>query len=130
MTLIILIIEVRDHSDAIRTANRQSVASRYEAIVLERTANEELARIMTKADSELELTSEETLQYYRFFERSEGEPSGGISSVPRREVGRRLFRCKGGQYGFRSLFSQYGGARGVSNLESRWSNDGRVRRMV
>ena len=63
VTLIFLILEVKANTDATLAANRQSLASRTEAMLLVQSTSPDIARLMTKARSDEEFTDEER---YRF----------------------------------------------------------------
>jgi len=51
VTLVFVIVEIRENTEAIRSSNRQSLASRGEQHMLARTESPELAQIVEKATS-------------------------------------------------------------------------------
>jgi len=63
VTLIFLIIEVNANTNATLAANRQSLASRTEALLLAQSTSPDIARLAIKARNDDELTEEERYQY-------------------------------------------------------------------
>lgn len=62
-TVIVLIFEVRGGTEATLAANRQSLASRTEELLITLATSPDLLRIRIKAENNIELTDVEELQY-------------------------------------------------------------------
>lgn len=63
VTLIFLIVEVNANTNATLAANRQSLASRTEALLLAQSTSPDIARLVTKARNDEEFTEEERYQF-------------------------------------------------------------------
>ena len=66
VTLIFLIIEVDGNTEATLAANRQSVASRVETILLTPAMSPELAAVLDKAEREMPLSDIERRSYHGY----------------------------------------------------------------
>jgi len=63
VTLIFLIVELNANTDATLAANRQSLASRAEALLLAQATSPDIARLVIKARGDEKFTEEERYQF-------------------------------------------------------------------